>query len=102
MSVRVRIVVRMTLTQADSGTAVLVWNPHAPGPYAPDSLAHVLELLGDGWDLDRVVAEYPHVIVFEHDTHPCGCPSEVVTSVLRGWREQCSRCGATFDSPDPL
>lgn len=35
-------------------------------------------------------------------THPCGCPDSVVTSPLRGWREQCSSCGATFDSPDPL
>ena len=44
----------------------------------------------------------PAELEADEPLHPCGCPSEVVTSVLRGWREQCSRCGATFDSPDPL
>lgn len=50
-------------TQADG---VRVWNPHAE-PYAPDTLADVLGMLGEGWDLDRVVEEYPHVIVFALD-----------------------------------
>lgn len=32
------------------------------------------------------------------ETHPCGCPADTVTSVMRGWREQCSSCGAVFTS----
>jgi hypothetical protein len=30
------------------------------------------------------------------ETHPCGCPATVVTSILPHNREQCSSCGQTF------
>ena len=33
---------------------------------------------------------------------PCGCPENVVTSVLRGGGEQCSACGSTWDRDDRI